>query len=137
MIGCKVTRNSKQIKTTLITAEQYFRDQPVQHTDDSVDRQYETLSMDKVQSNNCNKRREETHTNKNSDIQIGDTQGHTINIVPNSRKLTEDSEQTVSDQCDQSVTVTNKMITSTLKHNIAGSAGDQTDLYIDNLHMHM
>ena len=98
MTGCIVARNSKQIKTTLITAEQYLRDQLAQHTDDSVDRQFETLSMDKVQSNNSNKRREETHTNKKSDIQISDTQGHTINIVPNSRELTENSEQTVSDQ---------------------------------------
>ena len=46
-----------------------------------------------------------THTVKHSDIQISDTQGHTINIVPNN------SEQTVSDQGDQhehSVTVRDK-----------------------------
>ena len=39
--------------------------------------------MDKVQSNTNNKRREETYTNKHGDIQISDTQGHFINIVPN------------------------------------------------------
>ena len=48
------------------------------------------------------KRREETyrnrkHTNKHSNIQISDTQGHTVNIVPNNRELTENSEKTVSD----------------------------------------
>ena len=35
--------------------------------------------------------------NKHSDIQISDTQGHTINIVPNNRELTMNIEQTVSD----------------------------------------
>ena len=35
--------------------------------------------------------------NKHGDIQSSDTQGHTINIVPNNRKLTENSEQTVSE----------------------------------------
>ena len=52
-----------------------------------------------------------THTIKHSVIQIRDTQGHTINIVPNYRELTENSEQTVSDQGDQndqSVTVSDK-----------------------------
>ena len=29
------------------------------------------------------------------------------------------------------------MITSTLKHNLAGSAGDQTGLHIDKLHVHI
>ena len=62
-----------------------------------------------------------THTVKHGDILICDTQGHTINILLNN------SEQTVSDQGDLSVTVgTNKMITSTFKHNMAGSAGDWT-----------
>ena len=58
--GCIVTRNSKDIKTTPITAEQYFRDQLIWLTDDPVDRilkWYETLSMDKVQSNTNNKKR--------------------------------------------------------------------------------
>ena len=59
---------------------------------DRILKQYETLSMDKNK-----KRREETYMNKHSDIQISDTQGHTINIVPNNRELTENSEQTVSD----------------------------------------
>ena len=77
-----VTKNSKHIKTSTITAEQYLRNQLTQHTDDPVDRilrQYETFSTDKVHSNNSNKRREETHVNrthrnKYSDIQISDTQ---------------------------------------------------------------
>ena len=84
--GCIVTRNSQHIKTTPITAEQYLRDQLTQDMDDPVDRilkQYETLSTDKVQSNTNNKRRGNTH--KHSDIEISDIQGHTINIVPNSK----------------------------------------------------
>ena len=66
--------------------------------------------MDEMQSNNSNKRREETDTNrthmvKHSEIQISDTQGHTINIV------SYNSVQTISDQGDQSdqiVTVSDK-----------------------------
>ena len=42
--------------------------------------------MDKVQSNASNKKREETYMNKHREIQISDTQGHTINIDPNNRK---------------------------------------------------
>ena len=75
---------------------------------DNILKQYEKLYMDKVQSNTKHKRREETYINKHSDIQISDTQGHTINIVPNNRELTENSEQTVIDIW------TNKMVTSTL-----------------------
>ena len=105
MAGCIVTRNIKHIKTIPFTAKQYLRDQLTQHTDHPVDRilkQYETPSMDKVQSNNSNKWREETHTNrthmnKHSDIQICDTQGHTVNTVSNNRELTENSDQTVRD----------------------------------------
>ena len=111
--GYIVTRNSKHIKTTPITAEQYLKDHLTQHTNDLVERmlkQYETLSMDKVQSNNKSKRRGETHMKrthivKHSDIQIRDTQGHAMNIVPNNGL------QTVSDQGnqrDQSVTVSDK-----------------------------
>ena len=41
---------------------------------------------------------EETDTNKHNNIQISDTQEHTINIVPSNRELTERSKQIVSDQ---------------------------------------
>ena len=93
-----LTRNSKDIKTTPITAEQYLRDQLTQHTDDPVNRilkMYETLFTDKVQSNITMKTGGKIH--KHSDIQISNTQGHTINIVPSNIELTENSEQTVSD----------------------------------------
>ena len=112
-----------------MTAEQYLKDKHAWHTDDPIDRilkHDETLSMDKVQGHFNNKRREETDTNKNNNIQVCDTQEHTINIVPNNRKLTESSKQTVSDNI-----WTNMMITSTLKHSMAGPAGDQTDLWIN------
>ena len=52
-------------------------------------------SMDKVQGNSNNKRREETDKNKHINIQISYTQEQTINIVPNNRELTESSEQTI------------------------------------------
>ena len=38
MTSCIVTRNAKHIKTALIMAEQYIRDQLTQHTGDPVDR---------------------------------------------------------------------------------------------------
>ena len=100
MTDCIVTRNSKQIKKIPISHEQYLRDQLTLHTGYPVDRilkQYETLSTDQVQNNTSNKRREEIYTNKHSDIQTSDTQGHTINIVPNNTEVTENSEQTGGD----------------------------------------
>ena len=36
--GCIITRNSKHIKTTPITTEQYIRDQHTWHTEDPVDK---------------------------------------------------------------------------------------------------
>ena len=51
-----------------------------------------------MQSSTNNKTREETYMRKHSDIQISDTQGHTIYIVPNDRGLTENRKQTGSDQ---------------------------------------
>ena len=62
-MGYIITSNSKHIKTTPITAEQYLRDQLMQHMNDPVHKiikQYKKLSTDKVQSNTNNKRRGET-----------------------------------------------------------------------------
>ena len=96
-----VTRNSKHVKMTSITAEQYLRDQLAQHIDDLIDKvleHHEKLSTDKVQGNSSNKSKEETEMNKHNNIQVSDTEEHTINIVSNKRELTESSKQTVSDQ---------------------------------------
>ena len=103
---------------------------------DRILKQYETLLIDKVHNNTNNKSRKETYVNKHSDMQSSHTQGHTINIVPNNRELTENIEQTVcvivSDRH-----MNKKMITSTLEHTMAGSAGDRTNLHINKLHMHI
>ena len=75
--GHIVTRNRKHIKITPIKAEPYLRDQLTWHTDVDMDRilkQYETLSMDRVQSSTSNKRREKTCMNKLIDIHISNTQ---------------------------------------------------------------
>ena len=58
-----------------------------------------------------------------------------LQIVPNN------SVQTVGNQGDSKLlvrqSVTSKMIISTHEQNMAESAGDQTDLHIDNLLIHM
>ena len=68
--GCIITRNSKHIKTTLITAEQYLRDQLTQHTEDPLDKilkQYESLSLHNVQNDDKDRRREEADVNNHND----------------------------------------------------------------------
>ena len=85
------TRNSKCIKTTLIIAELYFRDQLTQQTEDALDKilkQYEMLSPYNVPNNTTNRRREETYRNNYSDMQTSNTQGHNISNVPNNGKHT-------------------------------------------------
>ena len=84
--GCLITRNSKHIKTTPITAEQYLWDQLTWHTDDppyKILKQYETLSTYSVPNNAKNRRREETYMNNHSDMQTRNTQGYTTSNVPN------------------------------------------------------
>ena len=82
--GCIITRNSKHIKTTPITAEQYLRDQHTHHAEDPLDKilkQYESLSQYNVPKNAKNRRREETYMNNHSDTQTSNTQGHTISNI--------------------------------------------------------
>ena len=84
--GCIIIRNSKDIKTTPITAEQCLRDQLTQHTEDllhKILKQYETLSPCNLPNNSKNRSKEETYMNNHSDTQTSNTQGHTISNMPN------------------------------------------------------
>ena len=84
--GCIITRTSKHIKSTPITAEQYLRDQLTQHTEDPLDKilkQYESLSPHNMPKNYKDRRREETDINNHNDTQIRIAQGHTKNKTPN------------------------------------------------------
>ena len=87
-MGCIITRKSKQIKTTPITAEKYLRDQLTQHTEDPLDKtlkQNKSLSPHYVQSNK-DRRREETDMNNWNGTQTSIAQGHTINNTTNNHK---------------------------------------------------
>ena len=97
--GHIVTRNTKHIKITPITAEEYFRKIAL---DIQIIWWMEYLnSMKHTSWIKCKAvlaiKGEETYMNKFSDSQSNNTQGCTINIVPNNSELTENSEQTVSD----------------------------------------
>ena len=88
---CIITRNSKHIKTTPITAEQYLRSQLTWHIEDPLDKilkQYEMPFPYNVPNNAKNGRREETYVNNHSDTQTSITQGHTISNVPNNEEHT-------------------------------------------------
>ena len=83
--GCIITRNSKHIKTTPITTEQYLRDKLTWHKEDPLDKilkQYKTLSPYNVPNNAKNRRKEETYMNNHSDTQTCNTQGCNISNVP-------------------------------------------------------
>ena len=75
--GCIINRNSKNIKATLITGEQYIRDQLTQHTEDFLDKTLKhckKLSIDNVPNNPNNRRRDKTYMNNKSDMQNSNTQ---------------------------------------------------------------
>ena len=87
--GHTIPRNSKHIKTTPITAEQYLRDQLNWHAGDPLDKilkQTESLFPHNVQNNDEERRREETDMNNNSDTRTSSAQGHTLNNTQNNHK---------------------------------------------------
>ena len=84
--GFNTTGNSKHIKMTPITAEQYLRDQLTWYREDLLDKtskQYETLSPYRVPNNDKDRRRKETDMNSHSDMQTSSTQGHALTDILN------------------------------------------------------
>ena len=84
--GHIITRNSKHIKTTSITGEQYLRDQLTWHMEDHLDKilkQYESLCTNNVQNiDKDRRRREETDVKNHNDTLTSIVQRHTINNTP-------------------------------------------------------